>query len=460
MKGKLIVHYFISFIVACSIIFIVNIVFMLNNIYNQGTLYNYQPEHLISEVSNYIIVSNSNSVVLNEEGIEKLNRDKIGLQILDKENKEVYSYNKPKGAPVYYSAKDIIEMFESEENTLFLEEKVLEDKIYTYLLFLDTSKVNRIIYSYDVPGLRKAHHFPILIGINIGLILIMSILFTIRISNPIYRIINKIVDLSNGKYSRTKVNKGIYFKVEDRLNQLGDRLNSNEIERLHLDEMREEWISNITHDIKTPLTSIIGNAEILGDTEYELDNNLRVKKCNTIISKSQYIKTLVEDLNLSTRLKNNTITLNKKRVNIVSLARHVLIDIINDEKYNDRNIKFNYSDEEIYLELDERLIKRVFVNLIINAFIHNDSNVKVKIDITKNSNEEVSIIIKDNGKGVSKEDLENIFRRYYRGTNTTKKIEGSGLGMAIAHDIIMSHNGKITAVSDLGEGLQINITLN
>ncbi|RDY28441.1 sensor histidine kinase [Romboutsia weinsteinii] len=348
-------------------------------------------------------------------------------------------------------------MYNNEEETLFLEETILDDNTYTYLLFLNSDKVKRITYSYDVKLIEKAHKFPLLIAINIILLLIISFFYTLRVTKPISRIVDKIIDLSNGKYLKPEANKSIYYDVEECLNQLSDRLYSNKQEREKLETMREEWISNISHDIKTPLTSIIGNAEIIADTQYEINDEIREKRCNTIINKSEYIKTLVEDLNLSTRLKSNTLILNKKKINIVSLIRHVLIEIINDEKYNDGNISFNYSDEEIMLELDEDLIKRVFINLIINAYVHNTNDVKIKINIQKINENNIYISIEDNGKGVSEDELNNIFKRYYRGTNTRNKTEGSGLGMAIAHDIIKAHGGNIKATAKLKEGLKIDI---
>mgnify|MGYP000039464431 CR=1 FL=1 len=457
MRGKLIIHYFVTFILACLIIFAINIVFMRENIYGAGALYNYEPEQLVTTFRNYIYLTEDNKVEVNKEGMDLLNSDNIGLQILDEDNKEVFQYEKPATAPSYYSNVSLIDMYSHKEETLFLSEKTINNKTYTYLLFLDPNKVKRITYSYDVKLIEEAHKFPLLIIINLALIIIISFLSTVRLIRPINRIINKILNLSNGNYNIGKTKQGIYYKVEKSLNNLAGRLERNEIEREKLEEMREEWISNISHDIKTPLTSIIGNAEIMADTEYEIDDEIRDKCCTTIIRKSEYIKTLVEDLNLSTRLKNNTLVLNKKKINIVSLVRHVIIDIINDEKYSDSNITFNYSNEEILLELDEGLIKRVFINLIINAFVHNSKEVKVSINIQKLDTGGVNISIEDNGKGVSEDELNNIFKRYYRGTNTSKKIEGSGLGMAIAHDIIKSHGAEIVATGKLGYGLKIEI---
>ncbi len=459
MKGKLILHYFITFIAACSIIFLVNISFMRINIYNQSALYNYNPDEIIESFKEYIFLSKDNKIMVDDKGLSFLQENNMGLQVLNEENEEVFSYRKPTSASKQYSNLSLINMYTSEDVTMFLNEKIIEEKNYTYLLFLDANKVNRTTFSYDVELVKRAHKFPILIIINIGLILIMSFLFTLRITKPINRIINKIISLYKGVYLKNNIKQGIYYNVEIKLNELSDRLNSNEIERNKLEEMREEWISNITHDIKTPLTSIMGSAEILSDTEYDIDNKIREKYCNIIMKKSEYIKTLVEDLNLSTRLKNNSLVLNKKKINIVSLIRHVIIDIINDEKYNHKNIEFIYSEEEIFLEVDEQLIKRVFVNLIINSFIHNSESVKVKIVISKLKNNNISISIRDNGKGVSTEELNNIFKRYYRGTNTRNKVEGSGLGMAIAHDIIKAHEGNIKAENIVNEGLEISIIL-
>lgn len=424
MKVKLMLHYAISFILAGLLVLAINIAFMRSNIYREGALYNYHPEKMISEFKDYIYLSEGNKVLVNDQGIKFLEENSMGLQILDENNYEIFQYNKPNIALAQYSNLSLINMYNNEDETLFLAEKNLGDNTYTYLLFLDANKVRRISYSYDVRLIEKAHKFPMIITINVVLLVIISFLYTLRITKPINRIVDKIVDLSNDNYRRGKIKRGIYYKVEEYLNQLSDRLHSNEKERENLEKMREEWISNISHDIKTPLTSIIGNAEIISDTDYQINNEIMIKRCNIIISKSKYIKTLVDDLNLSTRLKSNTLVLNKKRINIVSLIRHVLIDIINDEKYNDSNISFNYSDEEILLELDEELVKRVFVNIIINSYVHNNNDVKININIQKNDDAKVLISIGDNGKGVSKEELNNIFKRYYRGTNTSNKTEG------------------------------------
>lgn len=452
-------HYSFSFIGACLAIFLINIAFMRSNIYREGALYNYHPEEIISSFKKYIILDENKNVKISQEGMEFLKENSIGLQILNKENEEVLQYDKPDIAHIKYSNIDLINMYNNEDETLFLDEKELEGITYTYLMYFDTEKIKRVNYTYNAELIYKAHKFPILIILNMVLITLVGFFYTLKITKPINRIVDKIMELYKGNYSKNNSSKGIYYKVEECINDLSDRLEANEKERKKLEELKEEWISNISHDIKTPLTSIIGNAEIMADTEYKLEDEVRVKCCSKIINKGEYIKTLLEELNLSTRLKSNTLVLTKKKVNIVSLIRHVLIDIINDEKYHERNVNYTYSHEEIMAEVDEHLIKRAFINIIINAFVHNNQQVMVNIDIQQMLGNRVKILIEDNGKGISEEDLQHIFKRYYRGTNTMNKTEGSGLGMAIAHDIVKIHGGDIEAISQIGDGLKVNILL-
>ena len=221
--------------------------------------------------------------------------------------------------------------------------------------------------------------------------------------------------------------------------------------------MREEWLANITHDIKTPLASIQGYAEIISDKDYEFTRDEMQEYTEIIYSKSKYIRELVDELNLSTRLKNNALSLNKQNTNLVALLRNVVIDILNDSRYENRNIEFNSNIDVIEKEVDVMLLKRALTNLIFNAVVHNNESVQVKVEIKKI--DKINISIKDNGNGINTKDLKHIFDRYYRGTNTGEVHKGSGLGMAISKEIINNHGGEIQINSKLGCGTEILITL-
>ncbi len=196
---------------------------------------------------------------------------------------------------------------------------------------------------------------------------------------------------------------------------------------------------------------------MIKDPDYQFPLEEIREYAGIIEQKSLYIKEVMEDLNLSTRLKNKALSLNKKTVNLVTLLRNMVIDILNDPKYANRNIVFHVNQEKIPVAIDELLFRRAINNLIYNSIVHNDEN--IQIDVIVEKKERTHLTIKDNGKGIEKTELNKIFDRYYRGTNTGDAHKGSGLGMAIAKDIIQEHNGELTINSEIGQGTTIDITL-
>jgi len=297
----------------------------------------------------------------------------------------------------------------------------------------------------------------VILLIDILIALLIGYLFSKRLTQPLNKLIEAIKKLANHEFKHHTKPRGLYKNVFDNLNHLSDQLKSSERERKKLDSMREEWIANISHDIKTPLSSIQGYAEMIKDSDYDFTLNEMREYAGIIEAKSLYIKEVMEDLNLTTRLKNKELSLNKKEVNIVTFLRKIVIDLLNDPKYADRDIQFHVNQEIIIVEIDEILFRRAINNLIYNAIVHNDHDVKIIVSVEKDKY--TNIMIKDNGKGIKKEELDQIFDRYYRGTNTGAAHRGSGLGMAIANDIIKIHDGIIIIHSEVGYGTTIDIQI-
>lgn len=240
------------------------------------------------------------------------------------------------------------------------------------------------------------------------------------------------------------------------MNILSSKLEANEKERIEIQNMRRDWIANISHDIKTPLASIKGYAELM-DGSYDLTEGEVKKYAEIIEEKSDYLKNLVEDLNLTMKLEDNKEIMNIKQVNIVSLVRETVIEVLNDPLYKHSNVEMHSVEDDIELELDEKLMKRAISNLVYNSLIHNEKKVDIVIEIQKS--DLVEIIISDNGKGICEEDIGKVFDRYYRGTNTGEAHKGSGLGMAIVKDIVLSHNGQIDLLSKENKGVKVYIKL-
>ena len=222
--------------------------------------------------------------------------------------------------------------------------------------------------------------------------------------------------------------------------------------------MREEWISNITHDLKTPLSPIKGYAEIIQETGGKSQEQNR-RYAGIMLKNVSYMETLIDDLKLTYQLENGMIPVNREEKNIVRFLKELAIDILNTPEYENRTIHFESTEETVLLSFDQTLFTRAFRNLIINAFVHGDEHTEVTLSLL-HGNSSLKICVADNGKGMETETIEHLFDRYYRGTNTDQKPEGSGLGLAIAKGIIEIHGGTISvsSVPTVGTTFQIEFS--
>ncbi|WP_052947966.1 sensor histidine kinase [Aneurinibacillus tyrosinisolvens] len=220
--------------------------------------------------------------------------------------------------------------------------------------------------------------------------------------------------------------------------------------------MREEWITNLSHDLRTPLSSIKGYGEVLAEPDEAMPAEEREKYAGIIVGKADYMGALLDDLKITYQLKNELLPLKKQEGNIVELIRSVVIELLNNPRYEERDIEFETTAEYIPFLFDSVWLQRAFMNIIYNAIVHNPPGTKVRVSVRGNG-EQITVEIEDDGKGIEEQELANVFERYYRGTNTEGQHEGSGLGMAIARQIITAHQGEITVKSEIGAGTKVVI---
>lgn len=419
------------------------------------------PEQFTREFQSQILIGND-GVTITDEGKSELRKKQAWIQILDEDGKEIMSYLVPEGIKKKYTPTDIVQMYKykevDKETTVFIGEKADTDRRYSYFIGIEDRDLNRYVISYDnhvVFRVFEVGAFIILIDIFVALWI--GYTFSKRLTQPLHTLIDGIKNLANNRLHVHYEPQGIYQRVFDHLNQLSAQLQANERERKKLDQVKEEWIANISHDMKTPLASIQGYSEMIKDPDYQFTLGEIREYAGIIEQKSLYIKEVIEDLNLTTRLKNKELSLEKREINLVALLRNIVIDILNDPKYGDRHIEFCFTEEHILAQVDELLMRRAISNLIYNSIVHNDPDVKITVSIEQK--DRVHITIQDDGKGIKKEELNRIFDRYYRGTNTGDAHKGSGLGMAIANDIVQAHAGDITIRSEEAQGTVIEIRL-
>lgn len=449
-------------VISVVIINIVSILYVIstNNFFNVVDSKN-SPEEFARSFKKELYEKNG-EFKLSKPGIDKLKKSHSWIQVLNDSGEELYGVNVPTNIPKKYTPFQMVNNYKyiKTEYTNFVLEKYLDNKHLNIIIGIPSRDISRITLTYSQDNAKEILNKIITLTLVIDGMLALSIgyLFSRKLTKPISNVIWSIETMANGNYSLYLKDRGIYEEVFKNINMLADTLRINEAERKENEEIREEWLANITHDIKTPLASIQGYAEIINDKDYKfIEEELR-EYTEIIYNKSKYIKDLVDDLNLSTRLKNNSLTLDKKKINLVSLVRNIIIDILNDNRYKNRNIEFVSYEDLIEVYVDSILFRRAITNLIFNSIVHNKEETLIKIGIVKKDT--IEIIIKDSGVGISKNDLKHIFEKYYRGTNTGELHKGSGLGMAISKEIIEIHKGSIYVSSEIGIGTEVVIKIN
>ncbi len=230
--------------------------------------------------------------------------------------------------------------------------------------------------------------------------------------------------------------------------------------RLKYEADTKELISNISHDIKTPLTAIKGYAEGIIDGVADTDEKME-KYLKTIYTKAYDISLLVDELAFYSKIDCNTIPYSFKNININDYFNDCIDEINLDLEV--KNIKLAYVNEvnkELKVEADAEQLKRVINNIIGNSVKYiNHKNGLIRIKI-KDNKEYVLISIEDNGEGVQDKDLPLIFERFYRADESRNSQKGgSGIGLAIVKKIIEDHGGQVWANSKKDEGLTIYFTL-
>ena len=419
------------------------------------------PKTFTEDFKDQIIFINASPQV-KQAGIELLQDNRVGIQILDPSGCEVFSYQEPEQANTIYSHVELLQLFqagklESSETTSFVGTASNAGTDYIYILYfpVDVSKVTMYVNGERFAG-GKTIILPILSALLL-LVLISGILYGIFTTKAIKRLTTSIQEISVRSYLPIQ-DHGVFHDLYDSLNTLDEEIKASDQLRLQIDKMREEWISNITHDLKTPLSPIKGYAEIIQETGGKSQEQNR-RYAGIMLKNVSYMETLIDDLKLTYQLENGMIPVNREEKNIVRFLKELAIDILNTPEYENRTIHFESTEGTVLFSFDQTLFTRAFRNLIINAFVHGDEHTEVTLSLL-HDNSSLKICVADNGKGMESETIEHLFDRYYRGTNTDQKPEGSGLGLAIAKGIIEIHGGTISvsSIPTVGTTFQIKFS--
>ncbi|WP_320017951.1 two-component regulator propeller domain-containing protein [Labilibaculum manganireducens] len=225
-----------------------------------------------------------------------------------------------------------------------------------------------------------------------------------------------------------------------------------------MDEMKLRFLTNVSHEFRTPLTLILTPLDkLLKQTRSESDKRL----LDTIERNAKQLLNLVNQLLDFRKLELHGLRYNPSYVDIVTFLNDVTHNF--EDAFNKKRIKFTFehSTEHFIFNFDKEKLEKVMMNLLSNAlkFTHEKGNVKLKLEI-KDEDGIVNIIIQDNGVGIDEEDIDKIFVRFYQSEKNKKLgLSGSGIGLNLAREMIQLHNGIIEVESERGKGAKFKVSL-
>ena len=270
------------------------------------------------------------------------------------------------------------------------------------------------------------------------------------IVKPLTRLTNAIKELSNGNYNVRVDNVG-----QDEISKLNQGFNQMARQLAKQDETRQKFISDISHEFQTPLTSIQGFANIL--KEEDLPKEQRVKYANIILYNSKRLSSLAKNMLQLTLLDREEIELELTNYSLVEQMNRVISTQENQAMEKNIEIVFEMPKKEIFIEGDEQRLEQVWTNIISNAIKYTNEGGLITITMKKNS-KDIEISIEDTGIGMSKEVVSHIFERFYR-EDKVRNVEGNGLGLAIVKSIVDLHHGKIDILSQVDVGTNFIVRL-
>ncbi|MDB0438269.1 sensor histidine kinase [Clostridioides difficile] len=248
---------------------------------------------------------------------------------------------------------------------------------------------------------------------------------------------------------------GFFNPIKDELGNIQSGFKKAVDEEVKSQKMKTELISNVSHDLKTPLTSIITYIDLLKDENITDEN--RKMYIDTLDRKSQRLQHLIEDLFEVSKVNSGDVHLNIVNVDIISLMKQTLLEL--DDKISESSLKVknNFSSEKIILPLDSQRTFRVFENLIINISKYAMPSSRVYIDILE-TDRQVNITLRNMSATEIDFSVDDIMERFVRG-DKSRNTEGSGLGLAIAKSFVELQGGKMRIDID-GDLFKVTITFN
>jgi histidine kinase len=334
--------------------------------------------------------------------------------------------------------------------------------------FSDKSEGSVFLITDIQPLIKIFRSLSLTIGLAVIIVLILTNgLLTYTVAKRIVNPLNKLKDSAN-KIKEGNLDFNVDIDSKDEIGELSTAFNDmrgrlkNSLELQHqYENNRKELISNISHDLRTPITAIKGYVEGIRDGVADTPEKMN-KYINTIYKKAVDADKLIDELFLYSKLDLSKLEFNFTDINIVKCLMDSMEELQFDLDKKGMTISFDGAGyKDIIVKVDVQQLKRVIINIVENSVKYMDKeNGRIQV-VLEEDEEKVTIVFKDNGQGIDKEALPYIFDRFYRADlSRNTSTGGSGLGLSIAKKIIEEHGGRMWAESVEGQGTSIFFTLN
>lgn len=315
--------------------------------------------------------------------------------------------------------------------------------------YINNSNLSDAISSPPMKGLDFPFIF-ILVCLSLILFVVLFHLFTRRTVNYLQQITDAIQQISDGHFDTRLdvIGDDEFAVISDNINRMAMDLEFLKKKEDKEEEKRNELITNVAHDLRTPLTSIIGYLDIV-NTHDRLSDEQKKKYIGIAYTKAVRLQEMIEDLFSFTKLSCNKMPVKKALLDIVKLLQQEVDEFYPNFSDNDLKCEFHTDSPSYMIYADGSLIARAFENLISNAIKYGHAGKIIKVDI-EGGKGSVKIAITNYGNVIPPEDIPFVFDQFYRVEQSrSEDTGGTGLGLSITKAIVEEHGGQISASSSL-----------
>lgn len=306
----------------------------------------------------------------------------------------------------------------------------------------------------DIQKTRDSIMFPI--SISFFIIYLLSFMILLAFQFFVYRPLRQITEAAT-QYASGNLNYVIPVKTEDEMGYLSASLNYMSSQLRDIDDYQKKFVANVSHDFRSPLTSIKGYVEAI--TDGTIPPELQGKYLQIILFETERLTDLTQDLLTLNEFDTKDLLLNKQTFDLHEIIKHTAASFEGTCTQKKVSINLLFATKHLAVVADQRKLNQVLYNLIDNAIKFSEPNSEITIETTERS-EKIYVSVKDYGCGISRDSLNKIWERFYKiDSSRGKDKKGTGLGLAIVKEIMQAHNENINVISTEGVGTEFIFSL-